>query len=102
MQENDWTKKADEELKKAAEAQDVFFKTEYKKISKNDRINYWASHIRQQFRWNEESGIDGYLIFSKEDYEMWQQVEPEIDELLPHIAEKIKLSIDRIKKAITF
>lgn len=88
------------DFEKAVEKQKKFMKTEYRTFSDNDKINYWATIIRQQFRWNEESGIDGYSVFSKESYISWKNEEPKIDEFLPHIAKKVGLSIDKINSEI--
>lgn len=99
-QKDDWISKANKEFEEAVERQKNFMETEYKTLSEEDRVDYWSGMIRQQFRWNEESGVDGYAMFSKKSYLLWKEEEPEIDKLLPLIAKKTRLCIDRIHREI--
>lgn len=84
----------------AVERQKNFMETEYKTLSEADRVDYWSGMIHQQFRWNEESGVDGYSLFSKDSYALWKEEEPDMDKLLPLIAQKTRLCIDRIQREI--
>jgi hypothetical protein len=97
----DWTKKAIDELKKAEITNNKFLEHKYDTLSKEDKINYWVNLIKRQFRWNEESGIDGYLSLSEKDYCLWKKVEPNLYEFLPTIAKQANLSIQKIKEAFS-
>lgn len=100
MKKQDWIKEAMAKMEQHAKEAAHFQKHEYPNLSREDKIAYWASGWRQQFRWNEESGVDGYAIFSLEDYLFWKTIEPDLESLLPDIANLMKISLDKMKNAL--
>lgn len=63
-------------------------KEEYKTLSQEDKLKYWSGTLHQEMRWNVESGIDAYAIFSKEWLQKIKIFEPNIEELLKEVIEK--------------
>jgi hypothetical protein len=77
-----------------------FWEYEYKEKSYHERIKYWCNRLHRQYRWNEESGIDGMAVFSKEDYLEWKQKETEIDIMLPEIIKMAGLNYEKVLEAL--
>ena len=73
---------------------------DYNKLNFDEKVNYWSANIHQQMRWNNESGVDEMAVFSKKDYEHWESQEPNIDELLPHIIQKLPVTKDQVYEAL--
>ncbi|WP_375562189.1 hypothetical protein ACE193_06455 [Bernardetia sp. OM2101] len=53
-------------------------KEEYKNLSQEEKTKHWLGILHQEMRWNVESGIDAYYIFSKEWLEEVRTIEPNI------------------------
>jgi len=43
---------------------DLFWQDEYPNYSFEQKIGYWSASLHQQMRWQAESGLDPYVIFS--------------------------------------
>lgn len=63
-------------------------KEKYKTLNQEERITYWSGTLHQEMRWNVESGIDAYDIFSKEWLEEVRTIEPNIEQVLKEVIEK--------------
>jgi hypothetical protein len=51
-------------------------------------------------RYNGESGLDPYDVFSREDYEAWKLKEPLIDLIIVKIIDELRLDKDQVEKLI--
>ena len=70
-----------------------FWRTEYAKKSREEKVKYWSGMFWHDMRWNGESGVDPMAVFSKTAYISWKNREPDFDELLPEILSIIKVSM---------
>jgi hypothetical protein len=78
-----------------------FWIDEYPLKTLEEKIDYWSGSIRQQIRWNNESGFDEMNVFSKVDYENWKKKEPLIDYILKEVILILKLNSDKVYKALS-
>jgi hypothetical protein len=62
--------------------------SEYLAKSYEDRVKYWAGTLHQEMRWNGESGLDEYAVFSKAWLDEVKTIEPQIEEMLDEAIEK--------------
>ena len=77
-----------------------FWSEEYPSKDKEEKINFWCGYLHQQIRWNVESGIDALDVFSKSDYNFFKSKDPNFDELLPRIIQKLGLDEGDVLKAL--
>ena len=77
-----------------------FWKNIYPKKSYEERVSYWSGSFGRQMRWNGESGVDEFAVFSHSAYCFWKSHEPKIDEMLPTILKILGLNKERIYKLI--
>ena len=61
-----------------------------------EKVTYWAQGIHDSMRSFGEQGYDEMSVFSKREYEMWKSEEPNIDELLPHILDQLRINHDKV------
>ena len=61
---------------------------DYLKKNYEERVKYWSGNLHQQMRWNGESSLDEYAIFSKKWLEEVKQHEPNIERMLEDVFEK--------------
>lgn len=71
-------KDMEDEFKKA----DLFWTQTYSNYSVDERIRYWAGTLRQQMRFQAESGLDEYAMFNKGWYEWVKGKEPDFDTVI--------------------
>ncbi|AFM05422.1 hypothetical protein Fleli_3082 [Bernardetia litoralis DSM 6794] len=63
-------------------------KEEYETLNQEEKVKYWSGTLHQEMRWNVESGINAYDVFSKEWLEEVKPIEPNIEEILKEVIEK--------------
>ncbi len=54
----------------------------------DEKVKYWSGRFHQQMRWQGESGLDEYAIFSPEWYESTSKFEPDFDKIMDEVFEK--------------
>ena len=86
------------DLEEAIQAAESFYVTEYPKLTREERIAYWATIWWSDFRFHEGIGLDGYNVFLT--YDSCKEIEPNLDSLLPEIIEKARLSLDKVLAVI--
>jgi len=77
---------------------------EYQKKPYKEKVKFWSGTLHQQMRWNGESGLDEYAVFSKEWLEKTKKIEPLIEEILEDVIEKYwktYWNAKKIKEALT-
>jgi hypothetical protein len=77
-----------------------FWSEEYPLKSFEEKIDFWASNIHRQMRWNSESGFDEMDVFSKADYENWKLKDPDFDKLIYYVIKKLNLNADKVYNAM--
>jgi len=76
---------------------------QYLNKSYEDRVKYWSGSLHQQMRWNGESGVDEYAVFSKAWLSEVKKYEPRIEEILDDVMDKYwknYWSLNKIKEAL--
>ena len=73
---------------KVKQDEKLFWDKEYPDFSFEDKIKYWASENQRLMRWQAESGLDEYDIFSPQWYKWAKEKEPEIDKIMDIAFEK--------------
>lgn len=66
----------------------AFWKDTYPKKSYTEKLQYWGSGLHRRMRWNGESGLDEYAVFSKRWLTETKKVEPQIKQILKDLATK--------------
>jgi len=69
------------ENKKAVEKSE----NEYKLLTYEERVKYWSGTLHREMRWQAESGLDPYAIYTSEWYKRIKTIEPEIDSIMDKI-----------------
>lgn len=77
-----------------------FWTEEYSSKDKEGKISFWCGYLHQGTRWNVESGIDELAVFSKNEYDFFKSKDPNFDDLLPHIIQKLSLNERDVLKAL--
>jgi hypothetical protein len=84
-------------LRKYQLAKEEFWMKIYPAMSFSQKIDYWAASIHRQMRYNGESGLDPYAVFSPEDYQAWKSTEPLIGAMMGQIVERLNLDKKKIE-----
>ena len=78
---------------------------DYLKKDYEERVKYWSGNLHQQMRWNGESSLDEYAVFSKDWLNKVKKHEPNIENMLEDVFNKywkgywnIKEIRERLKK----
>jgi len=66
----------------------LFWRDIYPKYSFDEKVSYWSQTLNQQMRWQAESGLDEYTIFSRDWYISVKGIEPNIDRIIAMSFEK--------------
>ena len=77
-----------------------FWTEEYPSKDKEGKISFWCGYLHQSIRWNVESGIDELAVFSKNEYDFFKSKDPNFDDLLPQIIQKLGLNEGDVLKAL--
>ncbi|MCI4669208.1 MAG: hypothetical protein MRZ79_13820 [Bacteroidia bacterium] len=75
-------------LKMEDEARKKKAYSDYLKKNQEERVRYWSGQLHQQMRWNGESGLDEYAIFTKNWLEEVRKFEPNIESILEQVFSK--------------
>ena len=67
---------------------DNFWKKEYKKFSFEQKVDYWAGELNRQMRWQAESGLDEYAIFTPSWYKNIKSKESSFDKIMDKVFDK--------------
>jgi len=59
----------------------------YLKPTYDEKVAYWSGQLHPDMRWNGESGVDEYDVFSKEWLTSTRELEPQIDRILEDVFE---------------
>jgi hypothetical protein len=76
---------------------------EYQKMPYPHKLKFWSGNLHQQMRWNGESGVDEYAVFSKAWLEKTLEFEPQIETIIEDIIKlywKNYWDADKIRKAL--
>lgn len=82
MNESEKNDMRDADLQKQIDNINSFWITIYPKYTFDERIRYWAGTLRQQMRFQAESGLDEYAMFNKGWYEWVKGKEPDFDTVI--------------------
>ncbi|MGG8495176.1 hypothetical protein ACQY1Q_02060 [Tenacibaculum sp. TC6] len=52
------------------------------------KVNYWSGRLNQQMRWQVESGLDPYSIYTPEWYQSTKEFEPDFDKIMDEVFSK--------------
>ena len=85
-----------DEADELEELSEQLAKEEYTLMPFKEKVTYWAQGIHDSMRSFGEQGHDEMSVFSKREYEMWKSEEPNIDELLPHILDQLRINHDKV------
>ena len=85
MENNELKKNMDDELQRQIDRISNFWKDEYPYYSIEKKIGYWSGTINQQMRWQAESGLNEYAIFSPRWYKWAKEQEPEFDKIIDEV-----------------
>lgn len=72
-----------------AQRANKFWKEDYPKKSRDERLLYWTAHIGRQLRWNVESGISVENYFDDFNFEYWKIFEPDIEMIISEVKGKV-------------
>lgn len=75
-------------IQKEFDKVDKFWKEDYLKYTLEDKVEYWSGTLHRQMRWQVESGLDAYAIFSPMWYVEVKEKEPDIDRIIDKAFEK--------------
>lgn len=53
-----------------------------------NKVSYWSGRLHTQMRWQSESGLDPYSIYSKEWHLSTKKFEPNFDEIMDEVFSK--------------
>lgn len=53
-----------------------------------DKVTYWSGRLHQQMRWQAESGLDPYSIYTANWYQSTKEFEPDFDKIMDEVFEK--------------
>ena len=90
-------------IKNLIKDENKFWTEEYPLLSRNEKIRHWSGTLHQKMRWQSESGLDPYIIFSKEWLSEVKKVENDFDSILEEIFTiywKENWNKDEIKKRL--
>ena len=76
---------------------------QYQVKSYDAKVKFWSGNLHQQMRWNGESGLDEYAVFSKEWLEEAKKIEPKIEQILEDVVKRYWRNywdIDKIREAL--
>jgi hypothetical protein len=59
--------------------EDSFWKVNYPKFSFDEKVEFWSGQLHRKMRWQVESGLDPYAIYSIDWYNEVKKAEPNID-----------------------
>lgn len=93
-------KEYEDRLRKYELAKHAFWNDTYPSMNFFQKVDYWSGSIHRQMRYNGESGLDPYDVFSREDYEAWKLKEPLIDLIIVKIIDELRLDKDQVEKLI--
>ena len=54
----------------------------------NDKVIYWSGRLHQQMRWQVESGLDPYSIYTPKWYQSTKKFEPDFDKIMDEVFSK--------------
>lgn len=69
-------------FKKIQEEEEIFWSQQYPSFTKEEKIRYWSGSLHRQMRWQAESGLDPYDIYSLETLADIKKVENDFVEFL--------------------
>jgi hypothetical protein len=82
MADEELIRKMKEALRKEIEKAFAFWETTYPGLSFDEKVGFWTGETHRQMRWQAESGLDPYAIFTPSSYEWMKEKEPSIDEIM--------------------
>lgn len=62
-----------------------FWNEKYPLLSRDEKLRHWSGTLHQNMRWQSESGLDPYKIFSREWLNDVKKVENDFDAILEDI-----------------
>ena len=60
----------------------------YPNYSFQEKVSYWSGELHQQMRWQAESGLDPYSIYSTKMYQSTKEFEPDFDKIMDEVFSK--------------
>ena len=79
-----------------AQYEKEFWEIEYTNLSRQDKIKYWSNSFHREMRETGESGYDEMSIYTKENYQLWLEKEPEIRDFLPEILSVLRVDLAKV------
>ena len=86
--------------KELEEAQNRFWDEEYPNKTFEEKVSYWSGSIHRIIRWTNESVTSGTCTFDKNWYLSCKEQDPNFDELLPYILDKLNYDRETFYKTL--
>lgn len=83
-----YLKEIEEENARQEVRNESFEKSIYPNYSFQEKVKYWSGRLHQQMRWQAESGLDPYSIYTVEWYNSTKQFEFRFDEIMDEVFSK--------------
>lgn len=86
---NDKLSKLFEEERKKEQKKGVKLRDEiYPNYTFQEKVSFWSGQLHRQMRWQVESGLDPYIIYSPEWYQSTKEFEPDFDKIMDEVFDK--------------
>lgn len=76
------------EDKKQEVANQHFEEQVYPNMTFEEKVKYWSGTLHTQMRWQAESGLDEYAIYTPEWYQSTKTHEPQFDKIMEEVIRK--------------